>query len=61
MATAFCPECGAKIVLDAKKLKLGQRIDCPECGTPLEVISLHPLDLDYASESWGGGWEEEEY
>jgi len=56
MATAFCPECGAKVVLDIEELKLGQRIDCPECGTSLEVINVHPLELDYAIESW----EEEE-
>lgn len=58
MATVFCPECGARIVLGAEEVELGQCIDCPECGTPLEVISIHPLDLDYAIESWE--WEDEE-
>ena len=52
MSTAFCPECGARIVLDAKEMELGQPIDCPKCGTPLEVISIYPIDLDYAIKIW---------
>lgn len=52
-----CPGCENPIVL-GKKMKLGARIECPECGELLEVISLEPIELDYAFED--EGWEEEE-
>jgi lysine biosynthesis protein LysW len=42
-------------------VKLGDYIECPECGTMLEVISLKPVELDYVlgDEDWEE-WEEEE-
>jgi len=52
-----CPECGSTITL-SKKVKLGATIECPECGTVLEVISLTPIELDYALGD--EEWEEEE-
>ncbi|MBC8249751.1 MAG: lysine biosynthesis protein LysW [Anaerolineales bacterium] len=54
---ALCPECESTIVL-SKGVKLGAHIDCPECGAMLEVISLNPLELDYALGD--EEWEEEE-
>jgi lysine biosynthesis protein LysW len=73
--TARCPECGGTVALD-KGVKLGEFIECHECGTMLEVISLKPLEIDYAlgyedweeleedeewdDEEWEEGWEEEE-
>ena len=50
---AKCPECGNPIQL-SKNVKLGALITCPECDCSLEVISLNPLDLDYAfgDEEW---------
>jgi alpha-aminoadipate carrier protein LysW len=55
-----CPECESPITLN-KGVKLGDYIECPECGTMLEVISLKPLELDYAvgDEDWEEEWEEE--
>lgn len=55
-----CPECESTIALN-KGAKLGDNVECPECGTMLEVISLKPLELDYAlgDEDWEE-WEEEE-
>jgi lysine biosynthesis protein LysW len=61
---AECPGCGSTVVL-SKGVKVGDRIDC-ECGEELEVISLKPLELDYAfdDEDWEEAedeeWEEEE-
>jgi alpha-aminoadipate carrier protein LysW len=46
---AWCPECRHSIEV-SKSVKLGANIECPECGTMLEVISLSPLELDYALE-----------
>lgn len=42
----YCPECDSRIRL--RTPRLGQRVQCRECGTPLEVIDLHPLELDWA-------------
>jgi lysine biosynthesis protein LysW len=70
---ARCPECASTVAL-GKSVKLGEFIECHECGTMLEVISLKPLELDYAlgdedweeleeeeewDEEWEEGWEEE--
>jgi len=54
---AKCPECGNPVQL-SKDVKLGTLITCSECDCLLEVISLNPIDLDYAFE--GEEWEEEE-
>ena len=54
---AQCPECGNPIQL-GKNVKLEALITCPECDCLLEVISLNPLDLDYALGD--EEWEEEE-
>lgn len=66
---AECPGCG-HIVKLGSKVEVGERLDCPECGETLEVISLRPLELDYAfddegwegseDEDWDEEWEEEE-
>ena len=44
---AYCPECDARITL-RKEPELGQRLVCPECDEPLEVVELDPLELDWA-------------
>lgn len=57
-----CPECESTIAL-GRNLKLGEYIECPECGTMLEVISTKPLELDYVLEDWEEReeeWEEED-
>jgi lysine biosynthesis protein LysW len=55
-----CPGCGGLIQLTDPTP--GDRIDCPDCGEKLEVISLHPIDLDYAfeDEDWQDFEDEEE-
>lgn len=42
----YCPECDSRIRL--RTARLGQRIQCRECGTALEVVVLTPLELDWA-------------
>lgn len=54
---ARCPECDGTIVFGTK-MKVGGSIKCPECGVKLEVISLNPLEFDYALED--EDWTEEE-
>jgi alpha-aminoadipate/glutamate carrier protein LysW len=53
--TATCPECAAELLLTPGTLA-HELITCPDCGTELEVLSLNPLELDYApelQEDWG--------
>ena len=47
MATALCPDCDQKIVIGPKPKK-GQWVSCPHCNADLEIISLSPLELDWA-------------
>lgn len=47
MATALCPDCGQKIVIGPKPKK-GQWVSCPHCNADLEIISISPLELDWA-------------
>jgi alpha-aminoadipate carrier protein LysW len=49
-----CIECGTKIEL--KKPEQGEIVDCPGCGTELEVINSNPIVLKLApqvEEDWG--------
>ena len=56
---ATCPEYESPLQL-GKDVKLEALIACPECHWLLEVISLNPLELEYAlrDEGWEE-WEEE--
>lgn len=65
--SALCVECDAELNL-VGRVRLGQRIICPNCGVQLEVISTHPIEVDIAyddSEEWddldGYGVDDEEY
>jgi len=44
-----CPECDSRIYFD-RRPDNGQMLVCPECETSLEVISVNPIRLDWASE-----------
>ena len=52
---AKCIECDADVELSAD-VEAGEIVDCPECGTELEVISTSPMALNRApeeEEDWG--------
>ncbi|MHB8585436.1 MAG: lysine biosynthesis protein LysW [Thermoplasmatota archaeon] len=49
-----CPECARAIQLT--RPVRGEIVDCPDCGTELEVTALSPLTLARApeeAEDWG--------
>jgi lysine biosynthesis protein LysW len=54
---AECPECETQIPLPPDT-ELWDLVECPNCGTHLEVVELEPPELDYALEE--EEWEEEE-
>lgn len=47
---AKCPECGALIDLEEDEVEEGETFSCPECAVDLEVVNLHPLELDAIEE-----------
>ncbi len=50
-----CIVCGAKFDLP-KDTEEGEIIECPECGSELEVVSVNPIELAQApeeEEDWG--------
>ncbi|MBE2202686.1 MAG: hypothetical protein IAE79_29005 [Anaerolinea sp.] len=46
---AKCPACGATLTFTTA-LKFEQIIECTSCDARLEIISLDPLELDWAFE-----------
>jgi lysine biosynthesis protein LysW len=54
-SVAYCPECDESIGLGAR-LHVGQQIVCPHCEIDLEVISLAPLELDWAFDATNLDW-----
>ncbi len=51
-----CIECDAELKLSTSTVEPGEIIDCPDCGTELEVKKTDPIVLDYApqeEEDWG--------
>jgi alpha-aminoadipate carrier protein LysW len=60
MASAYCPDCDGRIALNPHAT-VGQRVTCPNCDSDLEVISVDPLELDWAYDwSWDDDEDEEE-
>lgn len=50
-----CPVCGAEISLADDTVK-GELLECDDCGSELEVVSLDPAKLEEAPEAeedWG--------
>ena len=41
----ICPDCQAEIVLK-EKCEVGDILECSECGTEVEVLSLEPLKYE---------------
>ena len=50
-----CPVCGAELSLSSDLVK-GELMECDDCGTELEVVSVDPVKLEEAPEAeedWG--------
>lgn len=55
MASVSCIECEGDIPLE-EDVMAGEILQCPHCGSELEVVSLNPVKLDLApevQEDWG--------
>jgi len=49
MPRGICPECEAEVQVDEDTDK-GDTVECPDCGTLLEVVGLDPIELDVTME-----------
>jgi len=52
---AECPICGANVTMEADTVP-GELIECSDCGTELEVVSVDPFEVEEApqeEEDWG--------
>lgn len=52
---AECPVCGGDVQLDTD-IVVGELLECPDCGSELEVLKVEPLSLGEAPETeedWG--------
>jgi hypothetical protein len=58
MAFGYCPDCVVRVDLSPTP-KMGQEVTCWSCSAVLAVIDLNPLQLDWAVEATGEGWEED--
>jgi len=45
-----CPECDADIDLDEDEVEEGEILSCPECDVEMEVVQIHPVQLNVISE-----------
>ena len=41
-----CVNCGDSMIL-SMQVALGDLINCPECGTTMQVISEEPIEVDW--------------
>jgi len=46
-----CPECDNPIVVDVDEVEEGETVQCDECGTDLEIVSVDPLELSPVDEA----------
>jgi len=48
--SVVCPDCCAPLKFDPKTLSVGDILECQNCGTESEVISLEPIKLQIVEE-----------
>ena len=46
-AIVDCVDCGEAITLTGR-IEMGQAVRCPDCGVSMAVISLNPVQVDWA-------------
>ena len=55
--SVVCPECDNPITVDPDEVEEGETLQCDECGTDLEVVSVDPLELAPVEEA---GYDDED-
>jgi alpha-aminoadipate carrier protein LysW len=57
MPRGTCPECEADVQV-SDDMDKGDLVECPDCGSTLEVVGLDPIELDLAAEEEEEEWNE---
>jgi alpha-aminoadipate carrier protein LysW len=52
-----CPECDNPITIDTDEVEEGETVQCDECGTDLEIVSVDPLEIAPVDEA---GYDDED-
>ncbi len=52
-----CPECDNPLVINTDDVEEGETVQCDECGTDLEIVSVDPLELVPVEQ---GGYDDED-
>lgn len=52
-----CPECDNPITVDTDEVEAGETVQCDECGTELEIVSVEPLEIAPVDET---GYDDED-
>lgn len=60
MPIGKCPECDADVQVATGKADLHDLIECLECSTELEIVSLDPLELDVYEEEYEEDFDDED-
>jgi alpha-aminoadipate carrier protein LysW len=47
----ICPECESVLDFDADDVDEGDTVECDECGTEFEVVSVDPLEITKVDEA----------
>jgi lysine biosynthesis protein LysW len=56
MMVALCPDCEDEIEL-SPSTRPGQKLECPNCWSRLEVVSVEPLELSWDSGELDDAWD----
>jgi alpha-aminoadipate carrier protein LysW len=52
-----CPECDNPLTIDADEVEVGETVQCDECGTDIEIVSVDPLEIAPVEEA---GYDDED-
>ena len=47
---AICPECEFEIDIDELDVDKGDTLECDHCGITLEIVGLHPIEIDVVAD-----------
>lgn len=45
-----CPKCGVEVDVDEDGVEEGEILTCPECEAELEVVQIHPVQVNIISD-----------
>lgn len=56
-----CPECENTLDIDPDEVEEGEVVECDECGTDLEIVSVDPIEVAPVEDEGYDDEDEEDY